>query len=265
MELKEKMSNFGQLLGFATTVVSEAGRIATGSFRHPVGVTEKGPGDPVTQADLAIDAHIASAISKAFPDHGLVAEESGARNNGAEYVWILDPIDGTRYFAEGVPLYSISLALHKRNEAILGVVFNPETGEMFTAERGGGATLNGARIHCSARIALADSMICVEIPHRRFSLDKIERAMQKLDRLVRHADRVRIIGVSALGLCYCAAGGFGAYVNLSGTSKIWDLAAGQVILSEAGGRITTTANNEIVGGPPALHDALVDLLGIQPG
>ena len=259
------MSKFGQLLGFATTVVREAGSIATSSFRHPEGVTEKGPGDPVTQADLAVDAHIASAISEAFPDHGLVSEESGERNSGADYVWILDPIDGTRYFIEGVPLYSISLALHKRNEAILGVVFNPETGELFSAKRGGGASLNGTRIHCSARTSLAESMVCVEIPHRHFSLDKIEDAMQKVNKLVRHADRVRIIGVSALGLCYSAAGGFDAYVNLARTSKIWDLAAGQVVLTEAGGRITRAPNNEIVGGPPPLHDELVELLGIQPG
>lgn len=227
-------------------------------------VRAKASGDVVTRWDLHVDSQVSNHILESFPDHGIISEESGETNADAEYVWILDPIDGSRHFSQGLPLYSISLALRRRDDLILGVVYAPEGDRLFAAETGGGATLDEEPISCSQRTSLADSIVCVEIPTRHYPIELRSYALEKLALLMDHADRVRVIGVSALGLCYTAMGGFDAYVNLSGASKIWDLAAGKVILREAGGQFTRFADGPIVGGPPVLYDQLVDLLGL-PG
>jgi len=227
-----------------------------------VTIRDKGRGDIQTEGDLAVERFVTSRLLEAFPEHGIVSEESGERNAGAEYLWVLDPIDGTRYFKVGIPLYSISLALRHREQFVLGVVYNPVSDQLFSASAGGGAFLNGERIRCSEATDLRDAMVCVEIPNRHFPAELNEEVIGHLGRLIDRVDRIRVIAVSALGLCYCATGAFDAYLNLSTASKIWDVAAGLVILQEAGAKVTRTARNQIIGGPAALHDELVGLLDL---
>ena len=251
------------ILATAETIVKEAGPIAHDLFGKTAVLQLKERGDLQTQADLAVEEHIVARLAEAFPQHGILSEEAGGRNEEAEYVWVLDPIDGTRYFAAGIPLYSISLALRHGEQFVLGVVYNPETDQLFSGVAGESASLNGQPIRCSQRTELREATLCVEIPNRHFPPELNREVMGHLALLIDRVERIRIIAVSALGLCYCACGSFDAYLNLSTGSKIWDVAAGRVILQAAGARVTTTAKQQIVGGPPALHDQLVEQLGLE--
>ena len=251
-----------EFLAAATAIVREAGEIARPAFGKPTLINDKGRGDLVFQTDLEVNRHICSRLSRLFPDHGILSEESGEDNTSAEHVWILDPIDGSRYFGGGIPLYSISLALQREGDVILGVVFNPESDQLFTASGGKGAFLNGEPICCSQEDALKDATVCMEIPNRHYSRETNRLALGYLAELVDRVERVRIIGVSAIGLCYCATGGFDLYLNVSTASKLWDLAAGRIILSEAGATVETMANGHIVGGNERLCKALLQLLDL---
>jgi myo-inositol-1(or 4)-monophosphatase len=246
----------------AAAIVSEAGSITRGFLGSGAVLRDKGRGDLQTQADLAVEEFVVSRLLEAFPDHGVLSEESGERNVGAEFVWVLDPIDGTRHFQSGIPLYAISLALRHREQFVLGVVYNPESNQLFSASSGGGAFLNGTRIRCSNKTDLREATLCVEIPNRHYPAALNQEVLQQLGGLIDRVERIRVIGASALGLCYCASGGFDAYLNLSTGSRIWDVAAGLVILREAEATITTTSKNQIIGGPASLHDELLGLLGL---
>lgn len=250
-------------LSVAEDVLKDASPLARSRFGKTQVLQIKERGDLQTRADLAVEEHVVSRLAEAFPQHGILSEETGGRNAEAEYVWVLDPIDGTRYFAAGIPLYSISLALRHGDQFVLGVVYNPETDQLFSGVAGQSASLNGQPIRCSERTDLREATLCVEIPNRHFPPELNREVLGHLATLIDRVERIRMIGVSALGLCYCACGSFDAYLNLSTGSKIWDVAAGRVILQAAGAVVTTTAQRQIVGGPPALHDQLVELLGLQ--
>lgn len=181
----------------AEDMVRAAGTLARKSFQHPQILREKAFADVVTQGDQLVEDQISESIEREFPGHGLISEESGEHNANAEYVWILDPIDGSKYFARRIPVYSISLALRHRDELVLGVVYSPETGQLFSACAGHGAHLNGEPIRCSRVASLDQAFIGVEIPNRH-SDEKIRRAaIQTVSRLVDEVERVRIFGVSS--------------------------------------------------------------------
>jgi myo-inositol-1(or 4)-monophosphatase len=249
-----------ELLDIAQSAVVQAGETAHRLFGKSDVVRRKDAGDIVTNADVDVERQVIATLSSAFPEHGFVSEESGDDSRGAEYVWILDPIDGTNYFSRGVPLYSISLALRRHEEFILGVVYAVESNQLFTATQGGGAFLNGEAIRCSEGKGLSDAMLCVEIPNRHAPKEVRRDALSKVAALMDVCERQRMIGVSAFGLCACAAAGFDGYVNLTKYSKIWDLAAGQVIFREAGGRLSTTRQGYLVGASERLHDELLNLI-----
>lgn len=252
------------LLKAAEHVVRQAGPIARNAFRNPEILQLKPNDDLVTQADRDVQDFVIGALSRQFPDHGFLAEETGGqRDTNADFVWVLDPIDGTKFFARGIPMYSISLALRRKDDLVLGIVYNPETERLYSACAETGAKLNGQLISCSSRKSLHDAQICLEIPNRHSGTEVVAGALKAMQTLVEQTQRVRIFGASALGLSYCASGGFDAYVNLSGSSRIWDIAAGLVILRESGARITTLEENRIIAGPPILHDALLRLLGFD--
>jgi myo-inositol-1(or 4)-monophosphatase len=257
-----RISDIGEVLSKTEQIVRRAGQTAKDAFGVGGKVSAKADGTPVTDADIEVERQLVGALRAEFPDHGFVCEESGEQAAEADYQWIIDPIDGTAYFSRGVPLYSLSVALRHGEDLVLGVVFQPENGDLFSALAGQGAKRNGAAIRCSSASDLGEARICVEIPHRRLAPPLTDYALAKLPLLMQRVDRLRVIGVSALGLCYTAAAGFDAYLNLSGSSKVWDLAAGQVILREAGGTYTKRHNHVIVGGPLALHDQLVELLDV---
>ncbi|MHC4477256.1 MAG: inositol monophosphatase family protein [Planctomycetota bacterium] len=255
-----------KLLLAAQKVVREAGLVARENLSRSH--RAKAYGEIVTEGDTHVEKHVISFLQGLFPDHGFDSEERGRVNADAEYVWVLDPIDGTRYYAKDVPLYSVSLALEQRKEGgkelVLGIVYSPEFERMYCASTGRGATLNGKTIRCSGEDDLEKAQICLEIPNRDCPGEQLAWALEKMSVLIEHAFRVRIIGVGALGLCFCASGGFDAYVNL-GWWKDCDIAAGQVIVREAGGEFFFLGKEgrQIVAGPAALCSKIRDVLGIS--
>jgi len=247
------------LSDFAVRVVTEAGRLVKEKTAYSDIIHRKKGGEPVTSGDILVEKVIIESIAKSYPEHGFLSEERGKHQADADYVWILDPIDGTRYFANRLPIYAISLALQYHGRSILGVVYSPELNQIFRAEAGAGASLNENRIHCSPKKNLDEAYVCLEIPGKDLSPGEIDAALGRTKMLVEHAKRVRIIGVTSIGLCWCAMAGFDAYVNLRGSVNLWDFAAGELIIKEAGGKFSNTGER-IIAAPPILHDKICTLL-----
>ncbi len=253
-------SDTDELLKAAEQIVRDAGAKALEMVHSARVLEHKEHGDIVTDGDLYVEEHVISSLKKLFPDHGFVSEERGAERADAEYVWTLDPIDGTKYYARDVPLWAISLALSHGGEPQLGIVFSPELDRLYAAHTGQGATLNSRPIHCSTVKDLEQASICLEIPNRDSTADERQWAMAKMSELVQRAYRVRIIGVSSLGLCFCAAAGFDAFVSLNSPWHEWDIAAGRLILHESGADYRTHGR-QIIAGPARLCDQIQSLLG----
>ncbi len=238
---------------FAVDLVGRAGKVAE-QEREIEKVKDND--DLVTRGDLLAEKTVLGAIGESFPGHGYISEEKGENNAGADYVWILDPIDGTKYFARGVPFYSVSLALSRRGEIVLGAVNFPGLGSVYSAVKGGGARLNGSPIGCSTVEKLEDAVVCLEIPSRNSDEKKRVRASRIMAALVERTMRVRILGVSSLGLCLCASAGFDIYINMNDGSKVWDLAGGRIVAEEAGA-VYSEKGDVKIAAPPALFDKLI--------
>jgi myo-inositol-1(or 4)-monophosphatase len=204
-------------------------------------VSKKGPGDFVTAADKRSEEVIYEELRKAKPDFSFMMEESGQiKGNDREHVWIIDPLDGTHNFMHGVPHWSISIALEQRGQVIAGLVYDCAKNEMFTAEKGTGAWLHGnKRLRVSGRNVLESCMINYGQPMN----DSSNRAQfyKEVDAVSRYA-MVRRFGSAALDLCYVAAGRIDAYWETG--VKAWDVAAGHLIVKEAGGMSTSIHSEE---------------------
>jgi len=197
---------------------------------------EKGPKDLVTQADFASQEVVRQAVLSAFPDHGFLGEEgqhSAREEVCAEYRWIVDPLDGTLNFVHGIPHYSVSLALERGGEILVGAVFDPHRKECYTAIAGQGARLNGRPIHTSRVAELSQCLAAASFPAqvRRDSPDLLT-----FIEAVMRCQAIRRTGSSALNLCYIAAGRLDLFWSFS--TKVWDVAAGALIVREAGGLVT---------------------------
>jgi len=207
-------------------------------------VREKGPADLVTEADLAAQEVVRNVIADSYPGHSFLSEEdvgAQAAAEVAEYRWILDPLDGTTNFVHGVPHFSVSLALQRRGELLVGAVFDPMRDECFSAAAGKGSYLNGQPIRTSQVQELSEALAAVGFPpgSGRDSPD----AAVFLEAL-EACQAIRRTGSAALNLCYLAAGRFDVFWSFS--TKIWDVAAGVLIVREAGGTVTSTDGGEFV-------------------
>jgi myo-inositol-1(or 4)-monophosphatase len=229
-------------------------------------VTKKGPADLVTQADLESQRAVTRIILDAFPDHSIIGEEDASLDAGktaasqkSEYRWIIDPLDGTTSFVHGLPHYAVSLGLERNGKLLVGGVLNPGTSECFTAALGQGAKLNGRPIRTSKVAAMSDALGVVGFPTgvKRDSLD-----MAVFLHVVFQCQSVHRSGSTALNLAYLAAGRYDIFWNFS--AKIWDVAAGILLLTEAGGAIRTPDGNDyqldkspfIAAANPTLLDQL---------
>ncbi|MDX6748841.1 3'(2'),5'-bisphosphate nucleotidase CysQ [Geminicoccaceae bacterium 1502E] len=229
--------------------VVEAGRIAMRHFRREHRRWEKGPGQIVTEADIAIDRYLHAALRREHPSDGWLSEETldDSRRLGRHRVWVVDPIDGTRSFAEGLPEFTISVALLMDDRPALGFVYNPATSEMFEARRGGGAFLNGKRVHAATPPSLEGaSIVCSKGENRR----------RHFEELLPHA-RLTTIGSLAYKLALVAAGRFDAYLSWR-RSQDWDIAAAALLLAEAGAVLSDGDGNPIaLNRPHPVHDGLI--------
>ncbi len=188
----------------------------------------------VTQADVASQKTILNIIRKNFPHHDYLAEENGVKNTGADYTWVIDPIDGTTNFAHTFPICSVSIALFYKNEPVLGGVINPATGETFLAQKGKGATLNGKKIHVSKTPKIGQALLVTGFPYNRFT--RMPALLDRFGGFLNACHDVRRLGSAALDLCWLAAGRTDGYWE--DNLNPWDVGAGALILQEAGGKIT---------------------------
>jgi myo-inositol-1(or 4)-monophosphatase len=250
-------------LATAIEAVLDAGRVQLEFLgRHDLRVDKKGAIDLVTEADLAVERRFRAFIAERFPDHAILAEELGA-DREARCTWIFDPIDGTTNFAHGLPIFCASLALEIDGVIAVGAVYDPTRKELFTAERGGGAFLNGRRLQVTQASALIDALLCTGFHYDVHGTG--EEVLHLFAAFVRTARAVRRLGSAALDLCYLAAGRFDGFWE--DRLKPWDVAAGALIVEEAGGVVTgldgspfAVRNGHLAAANAGLHPAMLEVI-----
>ena len=219
------------------TAAERAARIAGKILQEWAGkftVSEKGPSDLVTEADVAAQEAIFNLLHAEFPDHGFLGEENLLRSAGSSgYRWVIDPLDGTSNYVHRFPYYAVSIGLERHGELLAGVIFDPTRDEMFTALRGQGATLNGVPLKTSRFARLSQAMVIASFPPGAMPDSP---PIQRFIKVLPHAQTVHRSGSAALNLAYVAAGRLDAVWSTS--LKPWDMAAGAVLVAEAGGRVT---------------------------
>lgn len=253
--------NYSSLLLDAMSWAREAGAVHLRYFRgNELDIQSKlNDSDVVTAADKAAEKVLIDHIKASYPDHSILSEESGEEAHCGEYRWVIDPLDGTTNFSQGLPLFSVSIGIEHNGETVVGVVFAPYLNELFHAVKGQGAWLNGEPIKVSGKTRLDRSVVATGFP-----VDKDTNPDNNLDNVARVMPRVRglrRLGSAAIDLCYVAAGFLDGYWELN--LHAWDASAGLLILEEAGGSYThfrTDRNISVLAGTPAIHDILLPML-----
>lgn len=228
-------------------------------------VSAKGQADFVTEVDRAAEQVIIDTLSQAYPDHGFLAEESGRHlsKGSSDFTWIIDPLDGTTNFIHGFPQYSVSIACQEGDQIVHAVVYDPSRNDLFTATRGRGAFLNDRRIRVSKRTQLRDSLIGTGFPFK--DLARLDAYLDIFKRVTAATAGIRRPGSAALDLAYVASGRYDAFWEY-GLSP-WDMAAGMLLVTEAGGLITDDTGGSqhlekgnVVCGTPRVHEALLRIV-----
>jgi myo-inositol-1(or 4)-monophosphatase len=226
-----------------TDIAREAGALLAGYFERRVAFELKGEYDLVTEADRASEKLIVERLRRSFPTHSIVAEEGGGHEGVTGYRWFVDPLDGTTNFAHGFPIFNVTLALEHNGELVCGVVFDPTRQELFQAERGAGAHLNGERIRVSQASRIADALVGTGFPSRKRHQNVNIHFYYQLAML---SHGVRRAGAAAIDLAYVACGRMDAFWEFA--LNPWDVAAGILLIREAGG-----ACSDMHGAPAELH------------
>ncbi|HEX4809017.1 MAG TPA: inositol monophosphatase family protein [Bryobacteraceae bacterium] len=235
-------------LDTAIEIAHDAGQILMA--HRGVGFELKGEYDLVTAADRASETLVVKRLKERYPDHGIIAEEGGHAEMRSEYRWYVDPLDGTTNFAHGFPMWNVTLALARKGEVIAGVVFDPVREELFAAERGAGARLNGARIHVSKAPTLDDALVSTGFPSRKRHHNVNIHFYYQLA-MMTHG--VRRGGSAALDLAYTSCGRLDAFWEFG--LNPWDMAAGTLLIEEAGGRCSGMRGEALdLHGPYVLGD-----------
>ncbi len=223
----------------------------------------KGRVDLVTDADLASEKYIIKAITAKFPEHSILAEEGSSVDNGSEFKWVVDPLDGTTNFAHNFPFYCVSIGCEYQGEIIAGAIFDPERNEMFEAVKGGGARLNRKVIRVSDKNKLEKSLLATGFPYDIGTSS--EDNLKFFRRFIKRARAIRRAGSAALDLAYLACGRFDGFWELK--LHPWDSAAGSLIVKEAGGRVTsfdgskyTIYNKYILASNGRIHRQMINIL-----
>ena len=224
------------MLNFAIETARDAGHLLLEKFGRITTVTKKGDINLVTEADLASEALIIERIRSHHPKHAILAEEAGNAvvvEDGAVWKWIIDPLDGTTNYAHGYPCFAVTIALEHDGEVVVGVTFDPTRDELFAAEKGHGATLNGKSIRVSTTERLSESLICTGFPYDFKRKDDFAR---HLTAFLMQSRGVRRDGSAAIDMAYVACGRFDGFWE-EGLNP-WDMAAGKLLIEEAGGWVT---------------------------
>lgn len=241
-----------------------AGQVLKQYFNGSFIVSNKeGINNLVTEVDHKSEEVIFSIIRQEFPDHHILSEESGDLIQDSNYKWIIDPIDGTVNYANGIPICCVSIGVEKDGKMILGAVYNPFINEMFVAEKGQGATLNNQTIKVSEQSSLIKSCLVTGFPYTY--LDMVNGPLQVFEKFIRKGIPVRRLGSAAIDLCWVAAGRFDGFYEHK--LSAWDSAAGFLIVEEAGGKVTQLNGDYynpyqpgIIASNGKIHDALMNVV-----
>ena len=251
-------------LATAVEAVVRAGGMQLAYLARGVRIDKKGAIDLVTDADVAVETMFREMVAERFPGHAVLAEELGDQSSQASvdsrFRWVFDPIDGTTNYAHGLPIYCASLALEIDGRPEVAAVYDPSRRELFTAERGSGARLNGRPMRVSSSAAMIDAMLCTGFPYDvHATLDEV---IGLFGEFVRRARAVRRLGSAAIDLCYVAAGRLDGFWEQR--LHAWDIAAGALIVEEAGGQVSTLAGEpfdahrgEVVASNGRIHRDMV--------
>ncbi len=252
------------MLDFAIQTARDAGQVLAERFGRKIEISNKSEIDLVTESDLASERLIIDRIKTYYPRHSILAEESGVTNStdNSEWRWIIDPLDGTTNYAHGYPCFCVSIALEHKGRLEIGVVYDPIRDEMFAAGRGQGASLNGRRINVSRTMNLSAALLCTGFPYDVRQRNDFARHFASF---IMHAQGVRRDGAAALDLAYVAAGRFDGFWEEG--LKPWDVAAGALIIEEAGGRLSKyndepldIFNPPVVASNGLIHDQMRKVL-----
>jgi myo-inositol-1(or 4)-monophosphatase len=252
------------ILTIGVRAARKAGSIINrASLDGGLNIRAKRANDFVTQVDQAAEQAIIGIVKNAYPDHGFLAEESGASEGSADYVWIIDPLDGTTNFIHGFPQYCVSIGVQHRGALAHAIVYDPNRNELFTASKGRGAFLNDRRIRVTGQTKLADALVGTGFPFKE--LTRLDLYTRQLQAMMRSASGVRRAGAAALDLAYVACGRLDAFWELG--LAPWDMAAGVLLIQEAGGLVgdlkgeqTFMESGDIVCSTPKIFPALLEAL-----
>jgi myo-inositol-1(or 4)-monophosphatase len=248
----------------AIEAVVKAGDLQMAHFGGDIQVNKKGTIDLVTEVDVAVERMFRALIAERFPDHQILAEElGGAKHVTAGPCWVFDPIDGTTNYAHGLPIFCASLALEIDGVAEVAAVYDPNRRELFTAERGRGAFLNGKPLRVSAAAALVDALLVTGFPYDVHT--RVDEIVGLFAAFVGRARAVRRLGSAAIDLCWVGAGRMDGFWESD--LNPWDIAAGALIVAEAGGRVTTLDGTEfqsragqVLASNGRVHDAMLEVI-----
>ncbi len=253
-----------QLLAETVEIATEAGRILSSGFGSVMSIQDKdGAHNLVTEYDLRVEAFLLEELNKLQPGASFLGEEGGIREGDPEFTWVVDPLDGTVNFAHGIPIFCVSIGAVINNKLALGVIHQPLLNETFSAITGAGATLNGERINVSKTPTLGESILVTGFPYE--VEDNPLNCIEQFQSIVRRGLPVRRLGSAALDLAYTAAGRFDGFWEVR--LQPWDMAAGAVILKEAGGTIThyggrkfKLGSDSVVATNGNIHEELIAVL-----
>jgi len=248
----------------AEDIIRAAGKLASAHFanRSALAIDRKGAQDLVSAADREAEAFIVSALGREFPEDGVLGEEGASRGLDAAAVWVIDPIDGTRNFLTGVPFWCISIGLYAGGRSVLGLIYHPAEDELFAAQEGGGAVVNGVTMRVSGETDITRARVDLSFSNR----ESPAKHAEALGALLKAGGEYARLGSGALGLAYVAAGRFDAFWG--GAFNSWDAAAGLCLVTEAGGTVSDfyandglTRGNAILAATPGLTDTVSRLVG----
>jgi myo-inositol-1(or 4)-monophosphatase len=245
-------------IAVATEAAHKAGELILRHFRQPQDIHFKAPAEIVTAVDREAEDIIVRTIRQTFPDHQFLGEEAHTASEGADYLWVIDPLDGTRNYTLGIPFFSVSIALAVKGRTVLGMIYDPERGELFSAEVGKGTSLNGSKVHFTRRASMEQAVAYVGFVPAQ-NPDNPQLALPMLVRLRPAIASVRNIGSAALSLAYVACGRLD--IAYHDRLSAWDILAGALLIEEAGGTatdfegrpISLTSQNIIAANNPAFH------------
>ncbi len=258
------VSDMHALLNIAVRAARAGGAslLRSREFLSSVRANAKGRNDFVSEADLKAEQAIIDTIHKSYPEHAILAEESGARGN-SDVVWIIDPLDGTTNFLHGLSHFSVSIAVQVKGRVEHGAVYDPIQDELFTATRGAGAALNDKRLRVGNKIKLNEALLATAFPFSNAAL--YEKYMKEFANIYPQCSDIRRLGSAALDLCYVANDRFDGYFEYG--IKLWDIAAGALIVQEAGGLVSDlnggndfTGSNGILAANPKMYKAIAQAL-----